>query len=64
MLYSSGVDETSLSYDTECSSTMSWHHDEPDGPTETTLCPETCESIRTDPAAQVSLECEDVIVLI
>lgn len=52
-----------LTYAPDCAQALGWRYDDPESPTQVTLCPTTCETYRNLAAAQLQVEfaCEDVI---
>lgn len=62
--YSSGTNETDLVYDANCVGQSTWHYDNPAQPREIQLCPTTCDVIRADTNARLSVEftCVDLIL--
>lgn len=38
-----------------CGSSSAWFYDRPDAPTRITLCPHACETVRSDPDAQLEI---------
>jgi len=63
VLYSSGGVETALVYDPDCVQANAWHYDDPNDPKSVVLCQATCDSITSDPDANLLVQfgCEDVI---
>lgn len=62
--YASGASATPLTYDADCVGQSTWHYDNPAQPREIRLCPSTCDTIRADSNAQLSVEftCIDLIL--
>ena len=48
--------------ESECASSSSWYYDDPDAPTQITLCPSACDLVRedTDGMLQILIGCETV----
>jgi len=63
--YDSGTKSTELSYDKSCAGSNSWHYDNADAPTEIELCKSTCDAVRADSNAKLSVDfaCEQTIVI-
>ncbi len=62
---SSKAGTTVLGYDKTCSVANAWHYDNVDDPHQIVLCSSTCDSVRGDDSAQLSVEfaCEPLLVL-
>jgi hypothetical protein len=54
-----------LPYQSSCASAAGWHYDDPSQPTKVTLCEGSCNTIKADPLAKLSIAfvCERVIQL-
>jgi hypothetical protein len=63
--YDSGTKSTELSYDKSCTGSNGWHYDNADAPTEIELCKSTCDAVRADSKAKLSVDfaCEQTIVI-
>lgn len=63
--YESAGKTTDLTYDKTCAKPNSWHYDNADAPTEIELCKSTCDTVRADSKAKLSVDfaCETVLVI-
>jgi len=63
--YDSGSKSTELSYDKSCAGSNAWHYDNADAPTEIELCKSTCDAVRADSKAKLSVDfaCEPILVI-
>jgi hypothetical protein len=63
--YESAGKSTELSYDKACAGPNTWHYDNADAPTEIELCKSTCDTVRADSKAKLSVDfaCEAVLVI-
>jgi hypothetical protein len=63
--YDSAGKTTELTYDKSCAGSNAWHYDNADAPTEIELCKSTCDAIRADAKAKLSVDfaCEPQIVI-